>query len=163
MSSQSGICDQILATLRRIIRSNDIHSRRLSGRYGLTSPQLVVLLELAKRDDIPVGELARRISLSNATVTNILGRLEKRGFVIRARSESDRRRVLIQLSGAGRDVLREAPPLIEERFRGAIEDMREWERTQILATLQRVAEMMEAKPEGDGAAGRRKRPDSAGR
>ena len=63
--------NQVLVALRRIIRSIDMHSRTLVKYYGLTGPQLIILQEISKHDDITPGRLAKAVSLSQATVSRI--------------------------------------------------------------------------------------------
>ena len=42
------------------------------------------------------GEIARHSGLASASVTNLIDRLEQKGFVRRARDTADRRRVLVE-------------------------------------------------------------------
>jgi len=142
MRTDSDSTQEILIALRKIIRAIDLHSKRLSQDHGVTGPQLVLLKELETGGELPAGELAKRVCLSQATVTNVLTRLEKRGLVSRARSTEDRRRVLVNLTDAGGGVLRAAPPLLQERFVRQLAELEDWEKTSLLASLQRVASMM---------------------
>ena len=135
---------EILAALRRIIRAVDLHSKYLAQRYGLTGPQLVVLQFLERRGPQTTGQLAEGISLGQATLSDILERLEKRKLIERQRSTADKRRVINELTAAGREAIKEAPPLLQERFVKALQGLADWEQTLILSTLQRVAEMMHA-------------------
>jgi DNA-binding MarR family transcriptional regulator len=143
--TDGGVAGLVVTALRRIIRAIDLRSRHLVTHYGLTGPQLVVLRQLAASDGTPVGMLTRAVHLSQATVTGILDRLEKRGLVRRERSTGDRRRVLVWLTQAGEQLLATAPPLLQEEFRAAFDRLEDWEQTQILSSLQRVVSMMEAK------------------
>jgi DNA-binding MarR family transcriptional regulator len=138
------LADDILIALRRIIRAIDLYSRRLAQRHGLTVPQLVVLQELRRRGEMPGSELARAVSLSQATVTGILSRLAARGLVVRRRSVSDRRRLPVRLTEAGAALVAAAPPLLQESFCAELGKLAEWEQTQILSNLQRLVAMMEA-------------------
>jgi DNA-binding MarR family transcriptional regulator len=138
------ICEQVLVTLRRIIRAIDIHSKTLVQQYGITGPQLMILRELARNDRMPAGILARKVSLSHATVTGILDRLERHAFIKRERCESDRRRVIVGLTVAGREMLKRAPSLLQDRFFTKFEALEEWEQTMILSALQRLASMVSA-------------------
>ena len=104
--------DTILSTLRQIIRAIDLHSKSLTKRYGLTGPQLLVLKELHNQEDLTVGAVARNISLSQATVTIILDRLEKLEFVRRIRNTQDKRKVNISLSDKAKQVLDSNPNLL---------------------------------------------------
>ena len=143
-SAQPTLHRDVLVALRRIIRAIDLHSRALAQRFGLTGPQLVILEELARRGATPIGAVADAISLSVATVTGILSRLEARGLVERRRDDQDRRKVFVSVTPAGAELLEEAPPALQESFMAAFERLQDWEQTLILSSLQRVVAMMEA-------------------
>ena len=145
MNSQADVCEEVLLALRRITRAIDIHSRRLVHSHGLTGPQALLLKSLLDSDKVSVGALAQRINLSQATVTDILNRLEKRGLVQRVRSKVDRRCVNIEATEESIQLLRNSPPLLQEQFIERFNSLEEWEQTQMLSTLQRVAVMMDAR------------------
>ncbi len=136
--------DDILAALRRIIRAVDLQSRQLVRSHGLTGPQGLLLKEVILAGELTVGQLAERVSLSQATVTDILLRLERRGLVERQRSSQDKRRVLVRVTIAGRRLMKHSLPLLQEAFLDKLNQMQEWEQTQLLASLQRLADMMNA-------------------
>jgi len=136
--------EQVIVALRRITRAIDLHSRLLLQKNGLTIPQLVTLQATQRLQPINVGALARHIHLGPATVTGILGRLEKRGLVSRARGDLDRRSVVVQLTADGAKLVAEAPSLLQDRFHHELAKLQQWEQTMILATLQRIASMMDA-------------------
>ncbi|MEX2515923.1 MAG: MarR family transcriptional regulator [Gammaproteobacteria bacterium] len=136
--------DDILAALRRIIRATDLQSRQLVRSHGLTGPQALLLKEILLAGEMTVGQLAERVSLSQATVTDILLRLEKRELVHRQRSEQDKRRVLVRITEHGRKLMKQSLPLLQEGFIDQLNSLQEWEQTQLLASLQRLADMMQA-------------------
>ncbi len=144
MSDSLSLEEQVIAALRRITRAIDLHSRLLLKRCGLTAPQLAALQAIQRLQPVTVGSLARSIHLGQATVTGILTRMEDRGFVVRTRGSQDRRSVLIELTPAGSKIVEEAPSPLQERFYQELSRLHEWERTMILATLQRIASMMDA-------------------
>ena len=135
---------QVLAALRRIIRAIDLHSRSLVQRYGLTGPQLVVLKELIDRSPQSVSALAGAVNLSQATVTGILDRLERKEMVTRTRDRLDKRKGLVSPTAGAEAVLAGAPPLLQEHFTTALARLPDWEQTQILSSLQRIVALMEA-------------------
>jgi len=141
---RDAIEDQVLVALRRIIRSIDIHSRTLVKYYGLTGPQLVVLQEISKHDKITSGRLAEAVSLSQATMTGILDRLNKRGLIARRRSETDRRRVLVSITREAVHMLDTGPPNMQLSFVEAFKGLQNWEQTMILSALQRLVTLMNA-------------------
>ena len=84
------------------------------------------------------------MSLSQATVTSILDRLEKRDLVYRERSKEDKRKVHAYLTDQASEILKEAPIPLQEHFTRQFIDLQEWEQTMIISSLQRIAQMMDA-------------------
>ncbi|MEQ8856265.1 MarR family transcriptional regulator [Gimesia sp.] len=142
--SPLGLEDQVIVALRRITRAIDLHSRNLMQEIGLTAPQLAALQMIARRQPITVGALAKSIHLSQATLTGILSRLESRQLVSRSRRGADKRTVVVELTDEGQAMLKNAPSLLQDRFRRELLTLQQWEQTQMLATLQRIATMMDA-------------------
>ncbi|MAD17828.1 MAG: MarR family transcriptional regulator [Alteromonadaceae bacterium] len=136
--------DELLVSLRRVIRAIDLYSKKLSKESGLTSPQLIVMQEIANNDDVMVKDIASHINLSSATVTSILDRLEARGYVVRERSQIDKRKVGVRLTESGSTAFKNAPTLLQEHFINRFESLDEWEQTQLVSTMQRIAKMMDA-------------------
>lgn len=134
----------VLVALRRIMRATDLYSKQLSKTAGLTSPQLLILQAIHESGDVTIGTIARQVSLSQATVTTILDRLEKRGLAYRVRSTVDKRKVHAQLTEDGLSVLEGAPTPLQESFVDRFQDLDEWEQSMITSSLQRVADMMDA-------------------
>jgi DNA-binding MarR family transcriptional regulator len=137
-------CDEVLVALRRVIRAVDLHSRQLLRNHGLTAPQALILKEVVSSGGITVGEVAQRVSLSQATVTDILNRLEKRALVARERSLADRRRVLVRPTPEASATIKNGPPLLQEDFARRFSKLEDWEQTLLLASLQRIASLMDA-------------------
>ena len=143
-ASRMAAYDEILIALRRITRAIDIQSKKLSRVSGLTAPQLLVMQAIRKRGEAKPSSIAQDVLLSQATVTTIIDRLESAGLVQRERSTSDRRVVLVSLTGEGDDRLRRAPELLQAGFIRELGKLQDWERSLIVASLQRVASMMAA-------------------
>jgi DNA-binding MarR family transcriptional regulator len=136
--------DEVLISLRRVTRAIDLHSKHLMKTAGLTAPQMLILQTLRDQGDAIISDVANQISLSQATVTSILDRLEKRGLVMRERSRQDKRKVFACLTEAGNDLIRNAPMPLQDYFIRQFSDLQDWEQTQIISALQRVAHMMDA-------------------
>lgn len=136
--------DEILIALRRIIRAVDLRSKTLVKETGLTAPQLVVLQALARSGATKPSALSREVSLSQPTVTAILERLTKAGLVKRAKSDEDRRAVLAELTEKGADVAASSPQLLQAGFIEAFHQLPSWERHMLIASLQRIAALMNA-------------------
>ena len=136
--------EEVLVALRRVIRATDIYSKKLAKTTGLTAPQMLLLQTINHRGEVTIGELAGAMSLSQATVTTIMDRLEKRQLVLRQRSTADKRKVYARLTPDAEKKLQQAPIPLQENFSTHFDALEEWEQTMIISSLQRVAKMMDA-------------------
>lgn len=75
---------------------------------GLTYPQYLAMLALWEEDGVTVSTLGARLYLDSGTLTPLLKRLEKAGFLTRERNEEDERQVLIRLTHEGRALKKRA-------------------------------------------------------
>lgn len=130
--------------LRRVIRATDLHSKHLAKTTGLTTPQILLLQTIRNKGQVTIGEIANEMSLSQATVTSILDRLEKRQLTYRERSTTDKRKVHAFLTEQGIETLREAPIPLQEHFARQFANLQDWEQSMIVSSLQRVSQMMNA-------------------
>jgi DNA-binding MarR family transcriptional regulator len=73
---------------------------------GLTFPQFLVMVALYESAPRTVGEIGNEVGMDNGTLTPLLKRLVSAGLITRERDENDERRVIINLTAAGK-VLRE--------------------------------------------------------
>lgn len=76
-------------------------SKRMEVDAGVTSPQRLVLRIIGRFPGIAAGSLARILHLHPSTLTGILQRLDKRGYLRRKADPADARRVLLSLSPKG--------------------------------------------------------------
>lgn len=94
---------------------------------GLSGRQYMVLAVLAVDAPPSQLELASLCNLLPAQIVAVVDELERRGFVARRRSETDRRRSVVTLTEAGREILEQADDLglrlldeIEDTSRAAL-------------------------------------------
>jgi DNA-binding MarR family transcriptional regulator len=135
---------EVLTALRRITRAIDLHSKNLERKVGLTVPQILVMQTIDEGGSLPVSEIARRVSLSQATVTSILQRLERKGLTIRERNANDRRVVIVALTESARAQIADAPELLQEDFISRFEKLEPWEQKMLTAAVERIASLMDA-------------------
>ncbi len=136
--------DQILSSIRRVVRAIELHSRLLMDKCGLTGPQLATLQALDRGEGVNAKDLATVLHVSQPTMSGILERLERAGLIARTRSDQDRRSVDVALTEKGHESLKSAPLFLQDRFRVELSKLDEWERTLMLSSLQRVATMLDA-------------------
>jgi DNA-binding MarR family transcriptional regulator len=135
---------ELLIALRKVIRAIDLHSKHLSKTSGLTSPQLLIMLEIDKASGVNSSQVAKSVNLSAATVTNILDRLENKELITRVRNTEDKRKVGLYLTDSGKALLRNAPQPLQEHFIENFSNLAAWEQSQLLSSVERLAGMMDA-------------------
>lgn len=78
---------------------------------GLTSRQLVVLAAIRAREGASQTDITELTGVDRSTLTDLIGRLQSRGLVLRNRAKHDARSYEVHLTTAGRDALESAAPI----------------------------------------------------
>ena len=133
-----------LVALRRILRVTELNARKLAHEAELTTSQLLVLQHVSQRGRALPSEVARAVTLKQATVTVVVNKLEDTGLVTRKRDTDDRRRVWIELTNAGKAALENSPDLLQHRFVKGFDNLEDWEQSMIIAALERVSALLNA-------------------
>ena len=133
-----------LIAIRRIFRATEISSRALAKESKLTPSQLILLQVVLRAGKATPGALAKQVSLSQATVTALIDRLEARGLLCRRKDSQDKRRVLVELTPSGQAALSSAPPILHTRFENRFALLADWEQAYLVSALERVAAMLDA-------------------
>jgi len=97
-----------LAEFRYLLRCFATFSEGAARRAGLTGQQHQALLAIKGfpgRERIAVGELAERLQLRHHSAVGLVDRLAARGLLRRRLDRGDRRRVMVELTGAGQALL----------------------------------------------------------
>ncbi len=81
--------------------------------FDITSLQFAALDAIAEQSGIDQASLAATISFDRATIGGVIDRLESKGLVQRAVSESDRRARLLSLTNDGEKLLAACRPIVE--------------------------------------------------
>lgn len=92
--------------------------KHLLEPLGLTFPQYLVMVELLDAAPRSVGDLGARVGMDTGTITPLLKRLEQAGFVTRQRDAADERRVIVDMTPAGR-ALRDAIAAVPDQINSA--------------------------------------------
>lgn len=94
---ENQLCFPFYSISRLIIRKYKPHLDKL----GITYPQYLVMLVLWEKDFQPVNDIAKKLYLNTNTITPLLQRLETLNIVERNKSNSDTRKVIINLTEKG--------------------------------------------------------------
>lgn len=111
---------EFLRAIWKLDHDLQVASKRMAITVGLTGPQRLCLLQIARRPGIAPSELASELHLDRGTITGIVARLEQAGFVTRENNPHDGRGVHLRLTAKGRSVNRTRPTTIESAVRRAV-------------------------------------------
>ncbi len=114
------LCFPLYACGRKIVGAYTPYLKPL----GLTYTQYIVLMVLWERECVSVGELGETLFLDAGTLTPLLKRLEKAGYVTRERSKTDERITVITITAEGNKLkkkCKDIPAKIGESVSGLTE------------------------------------------
>jgi len=87
----------------------------VARHMDMTPAELLALAHLAVDEALSPGDLARRLRMRSGAITALLDRLTEHGHIEREPHPSDRRRLLVRLTGAGRkEAIRHLGPMIRD-------------------------------------------------
>ena len=104
---------EIMQSLRRIFKAIQVYFQEISKKFGITGPQLWALKTISAQGSLSLGELSKKMYLHPSTISGVVDRLEKKGFVIRDRGREDRRVVTVRLTPQGKKIVAKAPNPIQ--------------------------------------------------
>ena len=103
-----------------LVHGLDVRSKWMERNLGVTGPQRLVLRMVGRQPGIAASEIASALDLHPSTLTGILSRLEKRGYLTRDVDPSDRRRARFRLTKRGQRIDRERKGTAEAAVRRAL-------------------------------------------
>lgn len=117
--------------------SNEIRSR-LRAEFGVTLPRFDLLAQLDReRDGLQLGELSRRLMVTNGNVTGLVGRLVAEGL-IRRDVDADRRAAVVRLTPHGKATFRKMAQTHDAWLKEIFADVDKGTRTALMEGLVRV-------------------------
>lgn len=104
------LCFRLYKASRLMIRLYTPHLEKL----GLTYPQYLVLLVLWEKKTIGFKELGEALQLKTGTLTPVVQRLMKSGYVIKEKHPEDDRKTCVRITDKGFDLIPEARKVPKE-------------------------------------------------
>jgi len=92
----------------RILKKHDVELNSAQGR---------IMFALWQKDGVSINELAKKTQLKKSTLTSMLDRLERMGYIRRQRSKKDRRKILIKRTEKDRTMEKKYVEVSEEMTR----------------------------------------------
>jgi DNA-binding MarR family transcriptional regulator len=99
---------------------------------------------LAEEGPVPAGRIAEAMSITSGAVTGLVDRLERAGWVERARRELDRRQVVVELSAARREAIDGMRAMRDELLTEALAELGDAGLQQIATALDGAADQLRA-------------------
>lgn len=132
--------------LKKLNRSFGSLITRDLAEFGITVPQGLVLKQIADGPKT-IGHISKSIGLSYSTVSGIIDRLERDGWVTRIRDDADRRVIWIQNTIKVEEVKRQIPVFQENYYTELLQDLSQQELDQIVDSLVKLTRQLEKKEE----------------
>ncbi|MFO0665942.1 MAG: MarR family transcriptional regulator [Polyangiaceae bacterium] len=122
-------------------------SKRMESTLGVTGPQRLVIRVIGRMPSSAAGEIAKTLHVHPSTLTGVLQRLEKRGFITRALDPADKRRALFRLTELGEQLDETKSHTVEAAVRRALRRVPD----DVLATVHSVLENVKRELDRDDA------------
>lgn len=119
--------------LKESIRKNIGHPFK---ELNLTIPQSMLMGILVHHGRMKIGDLSKKMGLSNSTVSGIIDRLENQNYVIRIRDLDDRRVIFVDLQEQFKINFKNKQNTFENLFNNLAENVSQEELEQVLKGLE---------------------------
>jgi len=134
----------VMQSLRRIFKAIQDYSQEVYNKFEITGPQLWALKTISQNENLYLSELGKRMYLHPSTITGLIDRLEKKGYVERSRDQKDRRVIYVQLTPKGKRIVKKAPNPIQGKMIYGLGRLRREELNSIYDSVSKLVEIMEA-------------------
>jgi len=104
----------VMDALRRVVQAARQSSAQCERLSGLTAAQLLILKSIQVHPGLSINDLAAVTLTHQASVSEVVGRLESRGLLVRTRSQEDARRRELQLTDSGLNALKLPVETVQE-------------------------------------------------
>lgn len=116
---------EVLRKFRLIYGSVKQHFREVEKACGISGSQLWILRDIAASPGTGVSRLAERLSIHQSTCSLLVEKLVGAGLVSKTRSTADQRRVGLEITRAGKQMLKIAPGPAEGMLPDALRQLPE--------------------------------------
>ncbi len=142
---------EILIKIRRIVRSINLESKRVQKDFGVSIPQILCLEYLRQSPGYQATQKSIRdhLNLNSSTVTGIVGRLEKKGYLARLPRSGDKRVMHISLTSSGDALLERTPDLLQQRLKDKLKHLSDNDIEHIGVSLDLLIQMLEIEHSDD--------------
>ena len=144
--SDSTDSSRVLDAIRRLVRHLRLADRAAQSGLGISGAQLFVLTELGKTASLSLNDLAARTRTDQSSVSVVVSRLVEAGLVTRERDGRDARRLVLNLTKAGKAMLQRAPSVAQEQILAAVERLTPAEQKRFADSFTALVDALGAEP-----------------
>jgi DNA-binding MarR family transcriptional regulator len=117
--------------------------------FGISGRETAVLRAIDNQRPLSQGEIARTMNVDRTTMVALIDDLQDKGLVQRRQDTDDRRKNVVELTGPGRDILRQAAMAGAQAERAFLSPLSAGEAEQFRKTLRALlgdSELSQARP-----------------
>ena len=109
-------------------------------KMGMTRGRFMVLIQLYRRPDegLSIREIRNFHKVQSATMTGIIDTLEREGQIERVADSNDRRKVIVRITEAGRELVKDFMPRHLEYIKQMLSKLNKEDRQNLLELLKRL-------------------------
>ncbi|GIM30009.1 MarR family transcriptional regulator [Clostridium polyendosporum] len=106
--------------------------------------EIFTMLFLDKNKEVTMTELVEYINSPMSTATGIVDRLVKNGYINRGRSETDRRIVVLRLTEAGSQLIKDLKDMMSKYLKMILDDLTEEEKQFMIRIAFKIMHKLQA-------------------
>jgi len=139
MSKTDQIAEEIATLMPMIAR------RILLGFFqsiDITQTQIFTIMTLSEQSPVRLSQLSRKLQISAPTVTGIVDRLERSGFVMRIPDNKDRRVINVDLTANGRQIAKKLKSTLKRKWKGLLNKLPLHDQNNYVGILRKIQRSM---------------------
>ncbi len=134
------LAEQVGFLLRRAHQRASLIFKNHFESKSLTSQQFAVLAKLYEVDEVTQNKLGRLVDMDPASLQGVIQRLKQRGFVFRTQDPLHKRRLKMQLTDAGKEMVKGCFDLGRQVSRETLKPLDKTEQYELMRLLKRVSD-----------------------
>lgn len=139
--------ESVLNLLQNVARQSRTHTARHLLDTGLYAGQETIIDLLANNKSMTPSEIARELGVRPPTITKSINRLAEQGFVERTVGHADGRQVRIELTSAGKDVLKKMKKAARKAEKQSLKGLSKNQVSELATSLQSISDVLAARDE----------------
>ena len=108
----------------------------------ITQTQVFTIMTLSERSPVRLSQLRKKLQISAPTVTGIVDRLERSGYVARLPDQKDRRVINVDLTAKGRDIAKKLKKTLKTKWKGLLSKLPVGDQNNYVGILRKIQRTM---------------------